>query len=76
MLKNIELLNEKDKKELESLLMVLNGIVKELEYTLTSNMKDEDKYSKFLILLKEIEDYSDKTRKLLVESFNIELINR
>lgn len=59
------LLNDKNKKELQSLLMVLNGVVRELEYILESNMEDKDKFSKSLILLKEVEDYSDKTRKLL-----------
>ena len=58
---------DNNKKELQSLLMVLNGVVRELEYTLESNMEDEDKFSKSLILLKEIEDYSDKTRKLLLK---------
>jgi len=65
MIRFSNLLNDKNKKELQSLLMVLNGVVRELEYTLESNMEDKDKFSKSLILLKEVEDYSDKTRKLL-----------
>ena len=65
LIKNFELIREKDKRELESLLMVLNGVMRELEYTLESNMNEETKFSKSLILLKEVEDYSDKTRKLL-----------
>lgn len=66
MIKNFELIKEKDKRELESLLIVLNGVMRELEYTLESNMNKETKFSKSLVFLDEIEDYSDKTRKLLI----------
>ena len=76
MIKNFELIREKDKRELESLLMVLNGVVRELEYTLESNMEDENKFSKSLILLKEIEDYSDKTKKLLLKIKEDSLSNK
>ena len=67
MIKNFELIREKDKRELESLLMVLNGVMRELEYTLESNMNEETKFSKSLVFLDEIEDYLDKTRKLLIK---------
>ena len=76
LIKNFELIREKDKRELESLLMVLNGVVRELEYTLESNMEDENKFSKSLILLKEIEDYSDKTKKLLLKIKEDSLSNK
>ena len=67
LIKNFELIREKDKRELESLLMVLNGVIRELEYTLESNMNKETKFSKSLVFLDEIEDYSDKTRKLMIK---------
>ena len=67
LIKNFELIREKDKRELESLLMVLNGVMRELEYTLESNMNEETKFSKSLVFLDEIEDYLDKTRKLLIK---------
>ena len=66
-------MTEQDKKELESLLMVMNGILLELEHNLLeSNMTKENKILKSFIYLEEIENYSGKTRKLLNRIFSEE----